>query len=99
DHFEQSINNLENLLLAEVAPLAQRKGNILAYCQRVEQCAILKDLCDFLADRGQLLLGVVGYVLERNDHAAGVWLENTHDVVRRPGSTYAAASQDAEYLC
>ena len=49
-HLQQAVDDLENLVLVESAALTQRKGNILADSQRIEQRAALEDHRDFLAD-------------------------------------------------
>src|SRR5581483_8821096 len=60
------------------------------------QRTILKYHGDFLADLGQLLLGVIRDVLKGYDDAPGVGLEKAYDVVQRNRFPYSASAQDAQ---
>jgi hypothetical protein len=56
----------------------------------------LEDHRDFLADEFELLFGVVSDVLAGDDDAAGVGLQESHDVMQGNGFSNAAASEDAD---
>ena len=52
----------------------------------------------FLRIMFQLLLGVIGDVLSGDDHAPGIRLEESHDVMQRHRFAHAAAPQNAYRL-
>src|SRR5262249_39692326 len=46
----------------------------------------------------QFLFGIVGDVLAGDDHASGIRLQESHDVMQRDGLAHTAATQDADGL-
>ena len=66
--------------------------------QRVEECAVLKDHGDFLADDLELRFVVVGDVFAGHDHPARVRLQKSHDVMERDRFAHTAAAEDADRL-
>ena len=58
DEAEEPVDDLLDLVLLLAAAFAQREGHIFADGERVEECAVLKDHGDPLADGLHLFFGV-----------------------------------------
>ena len=85
DHFEETVDDLLDLVLDELAALAQGEGDVFANAERVEEGPVLEDHGDFAADGLHLLFVVATDVFAGDVDLTGIGLEEAHDVLEGDG--------------
>ena len=96
-HFVQEIvNDALFGAFVFVIPCFERKFDVLADGQRIEQRSRLEDHRNFSANVAQVFFGHVGNVFMRHDNLTAVGFQESHDVAEAYGFAYSASSDDGE---
>src|SRR5581483_2144984 len=92
DEANQPIDKLLNLIFIETTAFAQRKRDVLAYAERIEERPVLEDHRDTLADGHQIFFAHAHDLAAFDADGAGVRLQETHEQPKRDRLADAAAA-------